>query len=444
MTEDPEPANFIVQAVVVFAVLLLGALVRAGERAIVMLNDGAVKRDAEDGDKKAKRVLRLTEKSGSFMAALHIADVTLLLATVMTFYCFFNAGTAAWIAGITSNSALAALIYLAVFVALLFVCFLLGDMVPKQLAAHRHEKAAYKLLPFVEVVSAVFLPFAKLIGLISGLILKMFRIDVTSDLERVTEEEILMMVDAGEEKGVIEESQKEMINNIFEFDDIAASDVMTHRTDIVTVDIDGTIDDVIRLATEEGYSRIPVYEGDIDNIKGIIYVKDLLKFVGAQLPAGGLGTIMREAFFVPESKRCGDLFTEMTEKRIQMCIVSDEYGGTAGLVTIEDLLESIVGNIQDEYDDEEDDEIEQIDESTFTVDGTTDIDEVAERLDIELPEGDYDTVGGMIMSAIGRIPEENEHPCIEVSGYSFTVEEMGERRIERVKVEKLLTEAEQD
>ncbi len=437
MSEEPEPANFIVKAVVVLLILLVGALIRAGERAIVMLNDAVVKRDAEDGDKKAKRVLRLTKKSDGFMAAIHIADVTMLLAVVLSFFHFFNADIMGWISGVTNSSVVQVLIYFAVFVLLLFFCFLFGDMLPKQVAAHRCEKTAYALLTLVELVSFVFLPFAKINGFISGVILRIFGIDPNADVERVTEEEILMMVDAGEERGVIEESQKEMINNIFEFDDIAASDVMTHRTDIVTVDIEDTIDDVIHLATEEGYSRIPVYEGDIDNIKGIIYVKDLLKFVGAKLPAGGLGTIMREAFFVPESKRCGDLFTEMTEKRIQMCIVSDEYGGTAGLVTIEDLLESIVGNIQDEYDDEEEDEIEQIDESTFTVDGTTDTDEVAERLDIELPEGDFDTVGGMIMSAIGRIPEENEHPSIEVSGYLFTVEEMGERRIERVTIQRL-------
>lgn len=160
-----------------------------------------------------------------------------------------------------------------------------------------------------------------------------------------------------------------MINNIFEFDDIDVSDVMTHRTDMACVSADDHISDVINLAIAEGYSRIPVYGDDLDNIIGIVYIKDLLKYIGADLPeTNGLRPLMRQAYYVPESKRCGDLFSEMTEKHIQMAIVVDEYGGTAGLVTLEDLLESIVGNIQDEYDNEEAD-ISRINETTFTIEG---------------------------------------------------------------------------
>ena len=287
-------------------------------------------------------------------------------------------------------------------------------------------------------------PIVALLSASTNGMLRLFGINPKDTPQAVTEEEIRMLVDVGEEKGVIEESQKEMINNIFEFDDIVAADVMTHRTDVVAIDINDSFTTVLKTVMEEGYSRIPVYDDDLDDIKGVLYVKDLLKFVGQDLPKRGVSKLMRKAYFVPESKKCGELFAEMTEKRIQLAIVSDEYGGFAGIVTIEDLLESIVGNMQDEYDDEEE-EFEKLNDTTYTIDGVTDIEEVEEELGIKLPQGEYDTVAGMIMSILGRIPEENETPTVEVAGCEFTVESINERRIERVKIVKLpVEEVEED
>ena len=246
-----------------------------------------------------------------------------------------------------------------------------------------------------------------------------------------------MMVDVGEEKGVIEESQKEMINNIFDFDDISIEEIMTHRTDIVAAEVTDTVNTVVQMAVGEGLSRIPVYEDDLDNIVGIVYVKDLLPLVGKKVPENStVKQYMREAFFVPDSKKCGSLFTEMTEKHIQMAIVVDEYGGTAGLATMEDLIESILGNIQDEYDNEDED-IEQVSENIFTIDGTTDIEEVSEMLGRDIPEGDYDTLGGMIMYYLGRIPSPDEKTTVEVANILFTVESLDERRIDKVRAELL-------
>lgn len=434
---DPDPVNYIFWILLCIVLLLLDALTHAGYQALIVLNDAAVKRAADEGDKKAGRVLRMTGQSARFSkrmtAACQLLHVTAVLAPVL----IFRDSLRIWLSGVTDFLWLRVLITAAILLAVVFAVTVFGDLLPSRLGARGKEGTAYALLPLVEAAHLLTAVPAAIQSAVVNLLLRMCRVDPNADLGIVTEEEIRMMVDAGEEKGVIEESQKEMINNIFEFDDLTASDVMTHRTDIVAVNVSDSFDDVIRLATEEGYSRIPAYEDDIDDIKGIIYVKDLLKYVGSTLPVGGLSDVMRKAFFVPESKRCGDLFTEMTEKRIQMCIVADEFGGTAGLVTVEDLLESIVGNMQDEYDDEEEDEIEQIDETTFTVDGTTDIDDIGERLDIELPEGDYDTVGGMILSMLGRIPKEGEHPAVEAKGYLFTVEEMSKRRIERVRVERM-------
>ena len=436
-TPDPDPAHATTQILLTLALLLLSALVRAGEEALVVCSDGELRHRADEGDRKAARILRLTERADRFRSRLRTAGELLLVGTLLAAVVFFWDDAWALAAACTPLLWLQGLIVALLALAAILLVLVLGVRLPQRLADHGREKAAYALLPLTEAAAALAAPFAAVEKGLTDLLLRLFGADPNADTEVVTEEEIRMMVDAGEEKGVIEESQKEMINNIFEFDDIAASDVMTHRTDIVAVDLKDTFDDVIRLATEEGYSRIPAYEDDIDDIKGVIYVKDLLKYVGSSLPEGGLSGVMREAFFVPESKRCGELFAEMTEKRIQMAIVSDEYGGTAGLVTLEDLLEAIVGSIQDEYDEEEEDEIVENADATFSVDGTTDIDELAERLDAELPEGDYDTVGGMILSLLGRIPEEDEHPAVEAAGFRFTVEAMSERRIERVRVERL-------
>lgn len=256
-------------------------------------------------------------------------------------------------------------------------------------------------------------------------------------IEDETEKEILMLIDEGEEKGVIEESQREMITNIFEFDDMLASDVMTHRTEIEAIEINDEISQVVEKSITAGYSRIPVYEEELDNIKGVMYIKDLLKYVGKSIPKTlTIADVMRKAYFFPETKRCGDLFNEMTEKHLQLVFVCDEYGGVSGIVTVEDLLEAIVGNMQDEYDNEAE-EIEQVNETTYSLDGTTDIEEVAEILGIEFPDGDFDTIGGFIMSELGRIPSEDEKPIIEYEGYSLRVDTVDDRRIEKITAERI-------
>ena len=260
----------------------------------------------------------------------------------------------------------------------------------------------------------------------------------------MTEEEIRMMVDVGGEKGVIEDSQKEMINNIFEFDDLDAGDIMTHRTDMTAAEISDPLSEIVSLSMDNGYSRIPVYDDDPDNIVGIAYVKDLLKYIGTDLPEDvTLRDIIREPVFVPESMPCGDLFKQMTDKHTQMAIVVDEFGGTAGIVTLEDVLESIVGNIQDEYDDEEE-EISKIDDTTFTVAGVTYIDELDEVFHVSLPEGDYDTVGGFIISRLGYLPQDGEMNVVEYKNLRFTVLNVEDRRIGKVKIEILPVEEEKE
>ena len=254
--------------------------------------------------------------------------------------------------------------------------------------------------------------------------------------KNVTEEEILQLVDVGEETGVLEETQKDMINNIFEFGDITAQESMTPRTEVEALDVEDSVFDALAIAVEHGFSRIPVYEEDIDHVVGVLYVKDLLPYVGKPLPEElTLRSLMRQAYFVPESKTCQDLFEEMTEKRVQLAMVVDEYGGLAGIVSMEDLLESIVGNIRDEYDHEEE-EIKQTGVNTFEVDGSLPIDEVSELVGVELPQGDYETLAGFLIYQLGRIPDPDENAAVEYEGLEFVILSMDERRIETVHIQK--------
>lgn len=259
-----------------------------------------------------------------------------------------------------------------------------------------------------------------------------FRPEGLLPADAVTEEEILQMVGEGEETGVLEETEKDMIANILDFNDTTAEETMTHRTDISAVADDEPITKAVEISVEHGYSRVPVYHEDIDSIVGICYVKDLLPYVGKELPEFiRLTDLMRPAYFVPETKKCSQLFTEMTERKVQIAIVVDEYGGTAGLITLEDLVESIVGNIQDEYDHEEDD-VHRVSETEFTVDGSASIDEISDLTGVELPEGDYDTIAGLVTERLGYIPKDGEHPKIETEGLTITVLEVEDQRLSRL------------
>ncbi len=438
---DDDPANLIVKLLVLFALILVNAFFAMSEIAIITLNDMKMQKMAEEGDKKARKILKLTENPSYFLSTIQIA-ITLAgfltsAAAAENFSGPLADTLARWFSFATVPEWLDTLSLVLVTVIISFFSLVLGELVPKRIAMQKYEKISFAIVGILSFFKTLFTPLVKILSFSTNIIVRLFGLDPNANEEKVTEEEIRMLVDAGEEKGVIEESQKEMINNIFEFDDIVAADVMTHRTDVNAVEITDSLSDILPLAIESGYSRIPVYEEDLDDVKGILFVKDLLKYVGKPLPKSfKLANILRPAYFFPESKRCGDLFNEMNEQRIQMAFICDEYGGVAGIVTIEDLLESIVGNMQDEYDNEEE-EIEQVNETTFNLDGATDIEEIEEILNIEIPEGEYDTIAGFIMSELGRIPSEDEHPVIEFAGYTFTVEEVDERRIERVIAERL-------
>lgn len=437
---DADPGSIILKVVLLFILTLLNAFFAMSEIAIISLNDTKIDKLAEEGHKKAKQVKKLTENSSNFLSTIQIG---------VTLAGFLTSATAAqsfatMLSDALAKTAVANVIPLGlisgvstVLITLItsYFSLVLGELAPKKIAMQKPEKVSFAVVPVLLFVSRVTKPFVKILSVSTNAVVRLFGLDPNADEEEVTEEEIRMMVDVGQEKGVIEDVQKEMINNIFEFDDIDVADIMTHRTDMACVDVEDSLADIIQLSMEEGYSRIPVYEEDPDNVVGIVYIKDLLKYIGSSLPeALHLKDVMRKAYYVPESKRCGALFAEMTEKHIQMAIVVDEYGGTAGLVTLEDIVEAIVGNIQDEYDNE-DVEISKINETTFTIDGVTDLEEVEEQLGIQFPEDDYDTLGGFIISQLGFLPQDGDMNTVEFENIRFTVLNVEERRIGKVKVE---------
>lgn len=268
-----------------------------------------------------------------------------------------------------------------------------------------------------------------------GLLSKLFKGKSHEEIVQEAEEEILSLVEEGQEKGVIGDSTKHIIENVFDFDDTVASEIMTHRTEMTAIEDTSELSQVVDTAIESGYSRIPVYKGDIDTIVGVLYVKDLLPFVGAKVEGFDLSKVIRDVLFVPKTKNCSELFTEMTKERVQMAIVVDEYGGTEGLITLEDLIEDILGNIRDEYDNEED-EVRKLSDNRFTVEGSASIDDIAKELELEIPETDCDTVAGFILENLGRIPDDGETPEVTVNDATYKIDKIEERRILSVTIEK--------
>lgn len=430
--------NIVLKILLLLVLILVNAYFAMAEIAVISLNDAKMEKMAEDGHKKAKLVLKLTKNPTKFLSTIQIG---ITLAGFLTSASAATSFAELLTEAVTSRFDVPASIISPISVVVItlimsYFSLVLGELVPKRIGMQIPEKVAFAVAKPLLAISKVTSPCVRFLSFSTNTVVRILGFDPNADEESVTEEEIRMMVDVGGEKGVIEDDQKEMINNIFEFDDIDAGDVMTHRTDVVAADVnDATVDDFIQLAIENGRSRIPLYDEDIDNIVGIVYVKDLLKYIGKQMPAKKiLRDIMREPYFIPETKSCGELFKEMRERRVQMAVVVDEYGGTAGIVTLEDIVEAVMGNIQDEYD-HEDEEISKIDDNTFTVDGTIDIEEIDELIGKELPEGDYETLAGYIMDELQCIPKDGEMNEVVFENVKFTVLSVEDRRIEKIKVE---------
>lgn len=425
------------QLLILLILILLNAYFAASEIAFISLNDTKIEKQAKEGNKKAKQIEKMLKNPSKFLATIQIG-ITLagFLSSAFASDTFANilAPTLNNIFPIISIEVFKKISIILITIILSFFTLVFGELVPKRLAMKYYEKIAYSTIGVIRVIAIITAPFVKILTIVTNFISKIFGIS-ESEEEIVTEEEIKMMIDEGEEKGTIEEDEKEMIHNIFEFNDITVSEVMTHRIDVYAVDINSNIEDILKELGEYKYSRIPVYEEEIDDIKGILFIKDLIKYVNSKKSIK-IKNIMREAYFVSENKPINELFKDLQKNKKQMAIVIDEYGGTAGVVTMEDLLEEIVGNIFDEYDEIEK-EYEKIDDNTFLLSGSISINELKKILKIEIPDGDYDTLSGYLLEKLGRVPEDNEKPTIETKQVVYKIEEYEEKRILWVKACKI-------
>ncbi len=415
-------------AAVFFVLCFLFSLYAAAVRSASL---GGIKNEEENDSKKTKTAVRIKTSVERYFCGLCAGAVFNGTGFVFAVSCLFFLYSAA-----LSNVGTAAAAVITLFLTVMLLSAG-GVIIPMKLSVNDPDKLLIKHGRLIMLMSALFFPVGALCSLAS-MIFGIFMTDSEDDNENEnpTEEKILAIADEGEENGTIEENTRSMIENVFDFDDTSVGEIMTHRKDIVAVREDDSLKKLTALAIESGRSRIPVYHEDIDNIIGIIYVKDLLQYVGrGEVNEKIDPKMIHESVFVPESKRCSEMFEYMTAHKTQIAVVVDEFGGTGGIITMEDLVESILGNIQDEYDNE-DETIKKVNENSFTVDGATPLDEIEDLTGISFEGDPNDTLAGIMLDRMGHIPKNGEHPSIMINGTRFTVLESDQRRISKILIVK--------
>ena len=424
----------ITQILVLILLIGLNAFFAASEIAFISLNDAKIEKQAKEGNKKAKQIEKMLESPSKFLSTIQIG---ITLAGFLSSAFASDAFAYRLVPILNEIIPIGAEIWqnisiIIITIILSFFTIVFGELVPKRLAMKNYEKISFATIGIIKTISIITAPFVKLLTVTTNTISKIFKVSENEE-EIVTEEEIKMMVDQGEENGTIEEDEKEYINNVFEFNDITASEIMTHRTDIFAVDINTTPGELLEEIIKDDckHSRIPVYDETIDEIKGILYVKDIIKNINKK--TFKIKNIMKEAYFVSQSKLINELFKELQKNKKHIAIIVDEYGGTAGLITMEDILEEIVGDIYDEYDEIEE-EYEKIDDKTYIISGSMPIYDVNKLLEAHIPDGDYDTISGYLQEEMGRIPNEEEMPIVETEELTFKIEEYEDKRILKIKV----------
>ena len=419
--------------IILVILILINAFFASAEIAFISLNDAKIDLQAKEGNKKAKKIQNMLKNPSKFLATIQIG-VTLAGFLSSAFASDTFADKLApvlntWLPSV-SISTWKSISIIIITIILSYFTLVFGELVPKRIAMKYYEKVSYASIGIIKAISVITAPFVKFLTFSTNIVSKLFGVTGEEE-ENVTEEEIRMMVDVGEEKGTIKEEEKEMINNVFEFNDKFVSEIMVPRNKIFALDIDLTISEVIgKLSEDMRYSRIPVYDENMDNIKGIIYIKDLL--ISNKNKNSKIKSLVKEAYFVSETKRVNELFQELRKNKKQIAIVLDEYGGTAGMVTMEDILEEIVGEIYDEYD-KETDKFKKIDNNTFLFDASIALYDVEKFLDIDIDEEDVDTLGGYLIKKLDRIPKDGEKPIVETEKVTYKIEKVKDRKIIKVK-----------
>ncbi len=436
MSSDPLAGPILL----ILALLLAYGWLSGAQAALRALNEARLRHDAEEDDPQAKLLLPLAEEPDESRTALRICAtvVGILTAAVAGVWVAPALKEALLSAGIGFGGGwLTALCVLIVSLLLGFVMLCFFGTLPRRMAEMTPEATTCRRLKAIRVLTTVFRPLVRLLYAISGLLLKLLRVRPEESAEEVTEEDIRGMVDMGSESGAIEENEKELIENIFNFNNRSAEDVMTHRTDVTAIWIGDSREAIVQTILDTGLSRFPVYDKDMDDIIGILNTRDFLLNSHLEHPKS-LRELLREAYFVPETVQADVLFRDMQKRKVHMAVVVDEYGGVSGIVTMEDLLEEIVGDIYDEFDPAEGADIVPVEDGQWRIRGTAPLEDVAKALDVDLPTGeDYDTLGGLIFSRLTTIPEDGSRPVIDACGLHIQVEKMEDHRVETALVSKL-------
>lgn len=430
------PRQLIIQAILILA----NSFFAATEIAVISLNTTKLKKMIEDGDKQAAKLLKMAENPSSFLSTIQIG---------ITFAGFLGSAFAAdtlasplantikgWGLTILSDGMLQNLSVIIITIILSFFTLVFGELVPKRIAQQKPLAIAKSTLSVINALSYVAKPLIWLISNSTNLILRALHLKTEGGDEHISEDDIRLMVDAGGQSGSIEEDEQEMIQNIFEFNDIPVSEIMTPQANVVALSLEDSTEDIMKTIKETGLSRFPVYGEDLNDIQGTLNSREFLINLNEDKPKA-ITDMLRPAYFVPETIKADQLFSDMQKKKVHIAIVIDEYGGTSGIITLEDLLEEIVGNIYDEYDKQDKPEIEKVGENLWRVQGNVPIDDLADELDIELPQDDgYDTIGGMILSTLHTIPRDGVKFSVHIHALAITVTDVEEHRICEVLVSK--------
>jgi putative hemolysin len=430
-----DPGRFVLQFGVVFALILLNAFFALAEIALLTVRKTRVRQLVEEGNRSAILVERLLAQPTRLMATIQ---------TGVTMIAMFSSAIAAtsavdplasWmrthLGGIFAHSA-QTIALIAVTLPVAILSLVVGEIAPKSLAVRHPERLALLAVRPIHWLEVVLTPVVTVLDRLANVIVRPFGGTASFTTQVVNEEELKMMVEASEEQGVLEAEETEMIHSILDFGDTVVRKVMTPRIDMTTLEVDAPVSALAQKISESGHSRIPVYEGDLDNIVGIVHAKDLLNlFVESPRDSVSLRDVMRPPYFIPETKKIDELLTEFQRTKQQMALVRDEYGTVTGVVTIEDLLEEIVGDIQDEYDVEEP-MVQVIDANTTLLNGKMSLSDVNDRMGLDLPEEEDDTIGGFVFSLLGHQAEQGER--VRWENLEFGVEETDGRRITKVRL----------
>lgn len=433
MDAGPE-SSITLQLILIVVLTLINAYFAASEMAIVSVNKNKIRRLSEEGNKKAKLVEKLLDQPTNFLSTIQVA---------ITLAGFFNSASAAtgisvslanllkvWSIPYADTIAVVLITILISFITLIF-----GELVPKRIALQKAEWYSMFCAKPILIISKIAGPFIKILSWSTKFVLRLFGMDDENVEESLSREEIRSMVESGQETGVFNEIETDMITNIFEFDDSLALNVMTPRTDVYCIDINDPLSENIDQMMSMQYTRIPVYDDSIDNIIGILNMKDFaIEARQVGFDNVDIRKLLRKPYFVLETKNIDDLFKELQEDRQHIAILVDEYGGFSGIVTVEDLIEEIMGDIEDEYDYDDEPKLQKIDDYNFIVDGNYLIDDLDDELDLKLDNVNHDTISGFVLHLLGEIPDDNQERSVTYENLTFKITGVKGNRVTKIKL----------